>query len=258
MKPKYKVILLNLIGLLFFFAIWEIAIRVGWLSSRTMATPLEVLRIFFTKLTDTRPDGATVISHFLVSFRLSLSGFCAALIIGIPMGLFMSYFKAIDRYFMPIFEILRPIPPIAWIPIVILTLGIGMSAKVFIVFVAAVTPCVINSYLGVKLTNQTLINVSKTFGANDWQIFTSVCIPSAIPMIFAGIRISLGISWSTLVASEMLASTGGLGFMIQMGRLLIRPDIIILGMLVIGFSGALMARGLGYFERRIAPWRIKS
>ena len=169
----------------------------------------------------------------------------------------MSYFKVIDRYFMPMFEILRPIPPIAWIPIVILTLGIGMPAKMFIIFVAAVVPCVINSYLGVKLTNQTLINVAKTFGANDWQIFTKVCIPSAIPMIFAGIRVSLGASWATLVAAEMFASTGGLGYMIQMGRLLSRPDIIIVGMLTIGLTGALLAKGLASIENRIAPWSTK-
>jgi NitT/TauT family transport system permease protein len=102
-----------------------------------------------------------------------------------------------------------------------------------------------------------LINCAKTFGASEWQIFTKVCVPSSMNMVFAGIRISLGNSWSTLVAAEMLASIRGLGYMIQMGRTLIRPDIIIVGMLTIGCTGALMGWILGLFEKKIAPWRYK-
>ena len=254
-KEHRRTLLLHIIGLAVFFGAWELSVRTGMLSHRVMATPSQVIETFIFKLSHTRPDGATVISHFLVSFRLALSGFIVAVLIGIPLGLFTGYFKALDLYMMPIFEIIRPIPPIAWIPIVILVLGIGMTAKVYIIFVAAFVPCVINSYLGVKLTNQTLINLARTFGASDWQIFRTVCVPSAMPMVFAGVRTSLGASWSTLVAAEMLASTGGLGYMIQMGRTLIRPDIIIVGMLTIGFTGALMAKGLAYLENRIAPWR---
>ncbi len=157
----------------------------------------------------------------------------------------------------PLFEIIRPIPPIAWIPIVILTMGIGMSAKVFIIFVAAFVPNVINSYLGIRLTDATLINVAKTFGASDWKIFTTVCIPSSMNMVFTGIRLSLNASWTTLVAAEMLASIRGLGYMIQMGRTIIRPDIIIVGMFTIGLTGAMLNGILGLFEKKVAPWRYR-
>lgn len=256
-KKRWISLLLGVIGLAVFFGVWELAVDLGLMSHRIMATPIEVVEMFFYKLTNTKPDGATLVSHFLISFRLALGGFAVAVLIGIPLGLFMGYFKAMDRFFMPLFEILRPIPPIAWIPIVILTLGIGMQAKIFIIFVSAFVPCVVNSYLGIKLTNQTLISVSRTFGSSEWQIFTTVCVPSALPMVFAGVRTSLGAAWGTLVAAEMLASTGGLGFMIQMGRLFSRPDIIIVGMLTIGFSGALLAKGLGAIEDKIVPWRKK-
>jgi len=254
---KKKNMFLHIVGLVVFFGAWELAVRTGLLPHQVLAAPSEVLNTFILKLTETKPDGDTIINHFFISFRLALSGFVVAVGVGIPLGLFMGYYKALDMYMTPIFEIVRPIPPIAWIPIVILILGIGMGAKVFIIFVAAFVPCVINSYLGIKLTNQTLINVSKTFGASDWQIFRTVCIPSSLPMVFAGVRTSLGASWGTLVAAEMLASTGGLGYMIQMGRTLIRPDIIIVGMLTIGFTGALMAKGLSLMEDKIAPWRSK-
>ncbi|MCI8417163.1 MAG: ABC transporter permease [Lachnospiraceae bacterium] len=251
-------ILLGCVGLGLFLSLWQLLMATGVISERTMSTPWQVLQTFLEKLSSRDPDGATVQEHFLSSFQLAMAGFFTAMAVGIPMGLVMGYFRTARRFLNPIFEIVRPIPPIAWIPIVILFLGIGMPAKVFIVFVAAFVPCVINSYTGVKLTNPVYIQAAKTMGAGHLRIFTKVCIPSAIPMVFTGIRISLGASWSTLVAAEMLASTNGLGYMIQMGRAIIRPDIIVVGMLVIGCTGALMSFVLGCVERHIAPWRRDS
>lgn len=256
-KDKVKYLIYSIIGLAAFFLIWELSVRTGLISDRTMAPPSKAIDSFFTKMVDKKPDGATLPEHFWTSLKLALTGFGAAVIIGVPLGLLMGYFKFLDFLIMPLFEIIRPIPPIAWIPIVILTLGIGMPAKVFIIFIAAFVPCVINSYLGIKLTNQTLINVAKTFGSKDWRIFTKVCVPSAMSMVFAGIRISLGNSWSTLVAAEMLASIQGLGYMIQMSRTLIRPDLIIVGMFTIGVTGAFLGWLLGLLEKRISPWRYK-
>lgn len=254
-KNLWKKILFGCIGVGIFLGVWQLLMSIGVISERTMSTPKQVLDTFIMKLQSSDPDGATVQEHFWSSLKLAMTGFFAAVVVGIPMGLIMGYFKAARGFLNPIFEIVRPIPPIAWIPIVILFLGIGMPAKVFIVFVAAFVPCVINSYTGVKLTNPTYINVAKTMGASNFRIFTKICIPSAVPMIFTGIRISLGSSWSTLVAAEMLASTNGLGYMIQMGRTIIRPDIILVGMLVIGCTGAMMSFVLGQIEKHIAPWR---
>ena len=256
-QNKMQYVILSVVGLVLFFGLWEIAVRTGIISERTMCSPSTALKTLITKFYESRPDGATVQEHFLTSLKLSLTGFVTAVIVGVPLGLFMGYFKTFDRILMPLFEIIRPIPPIAWIPIVILTLGIGMPAKVFIIFIAAFVPCVINSYLGIKLTSVTLINVAKTSGASNWDIFVKVCIPSSLSMVFAGIRISLGSSWSTLVAAEMLASVQGLGYMIQMGRTLIRPDIIIVGMVTIGMTGALMGLLLSLLEKKVAPWRYK-
>ena len=248
-NKKLKLVLLSILGLVLFFGIWECSVRFGLVSERTLCAPSTAV--------EKKPDGATIPVHFLASIKLSLSGFLLAIVIGIPLGLFMGYYKVLDSLFTPLFEIIRPIPPIAWIPIIILTMGIGFNAKVFIIFVSAFVPCVVNSYLGIKLTNQTLINVAKTFGASRWQVFTKVCIPSSMNMVFTGIRISLGNSWSTLVAAEMLASTQGLGYMIQIGRSLSRPEIIIVGMAVIGVTGAIMSGLLSLCEKKVAPWRYK-
>ena len=254
-KMKYR--MLSILGLVIFFGVWEAAVRLGWVSHRSLNAPSEVVETFIYKLTNANPDGSTLPQHFFQSLKLALTSFIIATIIGVPLGWIMGYYKVADFLLNPLFEIIRPIPPIAWIPIVILTMGIGMSAKVFIIFVAAFVPNVINSYLGIRLTDATLINVAKTFGASDWKIFTPVCIPSSMNMVFTGIRLSLNASWTTLVAAEMLASIRGLGYMIQMGRTIIRPDIIIVGMFTIGLTGAMLNGILGLFEKKVAPWRYR-
>lgn len=257
-KEKRKKWLFGAAGIIGFLLIWEAVVRLGLVDTRILSAPSEVLQAFFEKLTSTKPDGATLGTHFWMSFRLALTGFTIAVIIGAPLGLLMGYFHAFSSFMTPIFEILRPIPPIAWIPIIILVLGIGMPAKVFIIFISAFVPVVINSYTGVRQCSEVYKNVAQTFGASRLQIFLKVCVPSALPMVFAGIKLSLSASWSTLVAAELLASTEGLGYMIQMGRLYIRPEIIILGMLVIGCTGAVMSGILNIIERKFVGWRTRS
>lgn len=254
-KNGSKYLILSILGLIVFFGLWELSVQLGWVSSRTLSPPSVVIQTFISKLTNSAPDGSTLPQHFLMSLKLALSSFAVAVVLGVPLGWIMGYYNVANYILNPIFEIIRPIPPIAWIPIIILTMGIGMPAKMFIIFVSAFVPCVINSYLGIRLTDHTRINVAKTFGASNWEIFTTVCIPSSLNMVFTGIRLSLNNSWTTLVAAEMLASTRGLGYMIQLGRTLIRPDIIIVGMLTIGLTGALLNNVLALFEKKIAPWR---
>lgn len=192
----------------------------------------------------------------IASLQVALSGFLTAIIIGIPLGLFMGWWTYADRFIRPIFELIRPIPPIAWIPLVVVWMGVGLQAKALIIFFTAFVPCVINSYTGIKLTSQTLIDVSRTFGAPNREIFYKVGIPSSLPMVFAGIRIALGNSWSTLVAAEMLAASAGLGYMIQIGRTVARPDIVIVGMIVIGAVGAILALCLSRAEKYFLRWKI--
>lgn len=220
------------------------------ISSKYLSKPTELLTLFFTKFYDPRPDGSTLQTNILASLQVAVTGLVLAIAIGVPLGLFMGWYKGVFAFISPLFEILRPIPPVAWIPLTIVWLGIGLKAKAFIIFFSAFVPCVINSYTGIRQTNQTLINVAKTCGASNFTIFRRVGIPSALPVMFAGIRVALGNSWSTLVAAEMLAANAGLGYMIQMGRNFVRPDIILLGMGVIGGFGALFAAILGFFEKR--------
>jgi taurine transport system permease protein len=254
---RHRYTFLSILGVVIFIVIWDLLLRFNIIPSKYLSRPGEVVQTFIMKLTDPRPEGATLLKNISSSLQVALSGFILAVIIGVPLGLAMGWFNTIDKLVRPVFEVLRPIPPVAWIPLTILWLGIGLKAKAFIIFFAAFIPCVINSYAGIKLTSKAHINVAKTCGASSFRIFLSVGVPSAIPMVLTGMRIALGAAWATLVAAEMLAANSGLGFMIGMGRSFARPDLIIMGMLVIGIIGAILAVFLSLIERKLTGWRMR-
>ena len=137
----------------------------------------------------------------------------------------------------------------------ILALGIGFWAKVAVIFVGALIPCVINSYTGIKQTNQVHLWVGNTFGATRTQMLFRIAIPTALPVIFTGLKTALGIAWMTLVAAELLASTSGLGYMIQVARTIGRADIIVMGMLVIGVVGLILSGILDFLENKFVKGR---
>lgn len=254
-KNAFQLTMLSFIGVSAFLLIWQTAVAVGWLPSKYVPMPSEVVKLFFVKWTDPNPDGGVLAVHIASSLQVALSGFFLAIFIGVPLGLTMGWFKGFDSFMRPIFEILRPIPPVSWIPITIIWLGLGLKAKAFIVFFSAFVPCVINAYTGIRQTSETLINVGKICGASNFTIFLKIGIPSAMTMTFAGIRVALGNAWATLVAAEMLAANLGLGYMIQQGRQFARPDIIILGIVVIGLLGVIFTWLLGRVEGKVLGWK---
>lgn len=254
-KSKYQLTVLSIIGVLAFLLIWQFAVMGGLLPNRYVPMPSEVVKLFFVKWVDPNPDGAVLGVHILASLQVALTGFFLAIIIGVPLGLFMGWFRGFESFMRPIFEILRPIPPVSWIPITIIWLGLGLQAKAFIVFFSAFVPCTINAYTGIRQTSPALINVAKVCGASNFTIFRKIGIPSAMTMTFAGIRVALGNAWATLVAAEMLAANVGLGYMIQQGRSFARPDIIILGIVVIGILGVVFTWLLGLVEGKVLGWK---
>ncbi len=242
-------------GILGFILIWQIAAVSGLVNSRYIAKPLEIVNLFIVKLTDPNPDGAVLGVNVMSSLAVSLSGFGLAVLIGVPLGLFMGWYRGFDSFMRPIFEIIRPIPPVSWIPLTIVWLGIGLKAKAIIVFFAAFVPCLINSYTGIKQTSEVLINVAKTCGASNFTIFRKVGIPSAMTLTFAGIKVAIGNAWATLVAAEMLAASSGLGYMILMGRQFGRVDLVILGIVVIGAIGLVISKLIDMLENKVLGWK---
>ncbi|MHB8276070.1 MAG: ABC transporter permease [Candidatus Humimicrobiaceae bacterium] len=247
--------ILNLYGIAGLLLLWQTLLWTGVLNNKYMPSPFEIVKIFIYKLTNENPEGAILFTHIFASLTTVITGFALGVIIGVSLGTLMGWYKPVEKFVKPLFELIRPISPIAWIPLMILWLGIGLKAKAFIIFFSAFVPCVINSYTGVENTPEVLINVAKTFGASSFQIFRKVAIPYSLPMTFAGIQISLNSAWATLVAAELLASNVGLGYMILQGRMFGRADIIIVGMLTIGLIGFLISFVLTKVEKIFIKWR---
>lgn len=234
-----------------FFGGWEFIVRTGIVPDTLLAAPSSVAVLFIEKLTDPNPDGAVLAVHAWTSIQEAGIGYLLSLLIGLPLGLLMGWFTVIRGLFRPIFEMIRPIPPIAWIPLCIFWFGIELWGKVFIIWIGGVVPCVINAWAGVGMTNPTLIQMARTYGATDWQIFLKLCIPSALPMVFGALQITLAVCWTNLVAAELLAADSGLGFLISMGRRLALPEMVVLGMVTVGVAGAVIGVIIDLIERRL-------
>ena len=244
-------ILLPLLSLSLFFLSWELIVDMGLVPQTLLASPSAVVELFFAKLANASPDGMLLQEHAWISIKEAFLGYFLALAVGIPLGLAMGWFRLAEGLARPIFEFIRPIPPIAWIPLTVFWFGIGLTGKVFIIWIAGIVPCVINAYVGVRMTNPVLIQMARTYGANDWQIFTQLCIPSSLPMVFGALQLALAYCWTNLVGAELLAADSGLGFLITMGGRVARPDLIVLGMICVGVSGAIIGIIIDYVEKKL-------
>lgn len=234
-RRKNKYLMVSVLTMVVFLLIWELCSDVLHLMpSCSLPSPVASVKAFITKFYDRSPDRGYIWQHALASLQVVVIGSGLGIVIGIPLGILMGWYKKFDMFFKSIFDIIRPIPPIAWIPIMVVLLGIGVKAKAAVIFLSSVVPCVINSYAGIKQVNPVHLWVAQIFGATDRQMLRTIAIPSAMPMIFTGVRVALNAAWMALVAAELLASTKGLGYMIQLARTFGRPDIIIAGMFAIG------------------------
>jgi taurine transport system permease protein len=254
-QETFRNTMLSVSGVLLFFVIWEVMALTGVVDRKKICDVLEIFQLFLVKFTDPNPDGAVLLVNVWSSLEIALCGFGLAIVIGIPLGWLMGWYRGFDSFVRPIFEIIRPIPPVSWIPLTIVWMGVGLQAKAFIVFFAAFVPCLINSYTGIRQTKEVLKNVGKTCGASYFTVFWKVGIPSSMTMTFAGIKVAIGNAWATLVAAEMLAASSGLGYMILMGRSYGRVDLVIMGIVVIGALGVLISALINLLENAVLGWK---
>lgn len=247
---KYTVIsIFSTIG--FFFIWWLLTDGLHLVNAITLPSPIAVGKAFMTKMVNRNPDGGLLTEHIAMSLKVALSGYGVGVVVGLPLGVIMAWFPLFDKFFRPIFNLIRPISPIAWIPIFILWFGIGLGPKTAMIFLSTFVPSVINAYAGIKSASPVHYWVARTFGATRSEQLFTVAIPTAMPFFFTGLKVSLGNAWTSLVAAELLAATKGLGYMIQLNRMLGRVDNIIVGMITIGALGALMAALLDLLEKRL-------
>ena len=193
--------------------------------------------------------------HVLRSVLLVTMGFAVAASIGVALGLAMGASRKVEAFVNPIFLVLRPIPPLAWIPLAIVWLGLGDAAKMMVIFFAAFVPSVINSYTGVRQIDRPIFEAAAMLDIRGIRYWREVLIPGALPSIFTGLRLSLQASWTTLVAAELVGAVAGLGTILNQAAQDIFPAMILVGMLSVALCGWLMTLGLGWIERRVMPWK---
>jgi NitT/TauT family transport system permease protein len=216
----------------------------------------EVIQAFVRLSTVGDSEGTLLSEHLLVSLARVSLGFLLAAATAIPLGIAVGRYRIAGWVIGPIVEVMRPIPPIAWIPLSILMFRSNLlGAQVFIIWVGAFFPILIDTTTGVKRTAPVHIDVAKTFGASEVQILSGIVVPSAAPEIFSGLRIGFGIGWMCLVAAEMIGGGLGLGYLVIIMQQAGRTGAVIASMLVIGFIGIVISYVFLYFERNALKWR---
>lgn len=236
------------------FGLWWVATREGgWVSPLFLPPPQDVWDAFM-RLWSRPYLGSSLGEHIGASLRIVAGGWLLAGLVGLPLGIAMGWWKRARWIAFPVFQLLRPVPPLAWIPLAILWLGIGNSARIFVVFIAAIVPWVLNSMQAVYSIDNILVRAAKTLGASDMQVLTRVVCRTALPTLVAGARIALGNAWTTLVAAELLAATAGLGYIALNASRTLEVGILLVAMAIIGVLGALFSIGMALLTRWVAPW----
>jgi NitT/TauT family transport system permease protein/taurine transport system permease protein len=198
--------------------------------------------------------GGTLLGHVFQSVKLAVSGFFVAVATAVPLGVFMAEDGRVNAAFEPILAVIRPIPPLAWVPLAIIWFGLGDLSEIFVVYFTAFVPALINTYTGAKSVDPMLLSAARVHGAGRWTLLTSVVVPSALPMIFTGLRVSLQASWMTIVAAELVGAFLGLGRVLSIAAQDIYPGMILVAMLCVAAAGAIMDRALRLVEREALPW----
>jgi NitT/TauT family transport system permease protein len=190
-----------------------------------------------------------------VSLVRVLTGFSLGIAIAIPVGFVMGWYAIGKAVIDPYVQFFRTLPPLALIPLVVLTLGIGEWAKIFLITLAVFLTSVVATYQGVVNVDRTFINAARVLGANDLTVFARVVVPASLPYILTGMRIGLGAAWAVLVAAELIAAQSGLGRMMQQAQLYLDVPTIMVGLFAIGINGFVMDRLLQLADRRMAGWQ---
>ena len=233
-------------------------IAIGWIAFSgsnpdLMPSPAAVWSRFIK--TFTKPIAkTTLIGHAWASLKRVLLALMAAWAFGISFGILIGWNKKARAFFGSIFEVIRPIPPIAWIPIIIMWFGIGEFPKILLVFIGTFGPLVINTSTGIEMVDRINIQVGQIFGGNSSQILKDIVIPTALPSIFAGIRTSVSSGWTTVLAAEMLGANAGLGSLVTRGWQGSDLSLVMVAVITIAIIGALLSVILQKLEKVVCPW----
>lgn len=244
---------MTVIGL---FVVWWLVTALGWVAPLFLPSPQGVVQAFIS----VAKNGFTntpLWQHVLISTVRMLSAFLFACLIGIPLGLGIGMSSVIRGMFHPLIELYRPIPPLAYLPLMIIWFGIGETSKVLLIFLTCFAPIVLGCSAGVRSASIEQIHAAYSFGATRWQVLRHVILQAALPEIFTAMRIGMGFGWTTLVAAELVAAKAGLGYMVLTASRFLQTGIVIMGIVIIAAIAYFLDWGIRRFEHRLVPWKGK-
>jgi ABC-type nitrate/sulfonate/bicarbonate transport system permease component len=251
---------LMLIGFAGFLGFWYLSVEV-WKLPRfaEMPGPTQVLREWFSR------DPVYGLSifveeyylHIWVSVRRIAIAFFIATAIGVPLGLFLGWSIRFKQYVFPVFELLRPVPPLAWVPLAIVMFQGSETPVIFLTFLASFYTTALNTMLGVESIDVSYVRAASCLGAKRWQVFRHVIVPGAMPFIFTGLQISVGVAWFSLVAGEMVSGQYGLGYVINTSYTMVRYPTIVIGMITLGIVGYVTSAGVRLLGDYMMQWRTR-
>lgn len=252
--PLSRQLTLSVATLAVLLAIWWAVTALQLISPLFLPSPWQVLQKL---LTIAGPQGfmdATLWQHLAASLTRIAIALVLAAIVGVPVGIAMGLSPTVRGILDPLIELYRPVPPLAWLPLVIIWFGIGETPKILLIYLAIFAPVVMSTLAGVKSVQQVRVRAAQSLGASRAQVLWLVILPGALPEILTGLRIGLGVGWSTLVAAELIAATRGLGFMVQSAGEFLATDVVLAGIAVIAIIAFVLELGLRALQRRLTPW----
>ncbi|MGA1805140.1 ABC transporter permease subunit [Rhizobium sp. HT1-10] len=249
--------LISSITVVLVLVVWALVTHLG-LVKPLFLPKLETVWQAFADAIEGKIDGAPLTEHVAMSLFRVISAFLLAALIGIPIGLAMGLSPAIRAILDPFIEFYRPLPPLAYLPLVIIWFGIGETSKILLIFLACFAPVALAARAGVLSASSDQINAARALGASHLQLLRFVVFPAALPDILVGLRIGMGVGWTTLVAAEMVAASTGIGQMVLNASNFLRTDIVMMGIFVIGGFAIIFEFAMRWLERKLVPWRGKS
>ena len=238
-------------------AVWGLVTGLGLIEPLFLPAPWDVLHRLGVLATEGYVD-ATLGQHLAASLGRIALALLGAVAFAIPVGIAIGRSRIAQGIFDPLIEFYRPVPPLAYLPLIVIWFGIGELSKVLLIYLAIFAPVAIATANGVRNVDPSRIRAAQSLGATPAQLLRHVILPSALPDILTGLRIGLGVGWSTLVASELVAATRGLGFMVQSAGQFLATDVVVAGILVIAIVAFALELGLRWVQRRLVPWHGQS
>ncbi|MDX7831433.1 taurine ABC transporter permease TauC [Aeromonas dhakensis] len=252
--PLLRRLGISLLTLSALLALWWLVARLGLISPLFLPPPAQVLQQLATLAGPQGFMDATLWQHLAASLQRILIALSAATLCGVTVGLAMGLSPTLRGMLDPLIELYRPVPPLAYLPLMVIWFGIGETSKVLLIYLAIFAPVAMATLAGVQGARQVRLRAARALGANRWQVLWYVIVPGALPDMLTGLRIGLGVGWSTLVAAELIAATRGVGFMVQAAGEFLATDVVLAGILVIALIAFTLELGLRALQRRLTPW----